>query len=382
MRPTVLIAAACCLVLGWNSVELPARCSGTAAAPDVYRERVRKAAAYLWRQQGEDGGWHSRTYGLLRSGQSLTPFVLSTLLSVPGDVFPLPRPDANRALEFIQRNIGSDGGLGHSDPLLQDYPNFATSLAVRCFVQANARGWSLKTESLVACLLKQQFSEARGWPRNHPVYGAWGMGGRMTAPPETGHVDLSMTRHVLQALRDAGDSVGADAACFKNARVYLERCQNFETDGGFYFSTVILEANKAGPDFAGTRYRSYGTASADGALSLLACGVPAGDPRLKPCAAWLRENFRADGVPGFGAHDKKNWTQAMYYYWIAAASAALAALEPGEAAHVSDWRAAVRTELFRRQRADGSWINQEFLMKEDDPLIASTFALAALLHSR
>jgi hypothetical protein len=42
-----------------------------------------RAAAYLWQQQADDGGWHSHTYGLLRSGQSLTPFVLGTLLDVP-----------------------------------------------------------------------------------------------------------------------------------------------------------------------------------------------------------------------------------------------------------------------------------------------------------
>src|SRR5579859_1254086 len=42
-----------------------------------------RACRYLWSQQAEDGGWHSRTYGLLRSGQSLTPFVLNALLQVP-----------------------------------------------------------------------------------------------------------------------------------------------------------------------------------------------------------------------------------------------------------------------------------------------------------
>ena len=42
-----------------------------------------RAVRWLWSQQSEDGGWHSQTYGLLRSGQSLTPFVLDALLAVP-----------------------------------------------------------------------------------------------------------------------------------------------------------------------------------------------------------------------------------------------------------------------------------------------------------
>ena len=49
------------------------------------------ASKYLWSQQADDGGWHSHTYGLLRSGQSLTPFVLDALLQVPEDVYQPPR---------------------------------------------------------------------------------------------------------------------------------------------------------------------------------------------------------------------------------------------------------------------------------------------------
>src|SRR4029079_192883 len=107
MRRFGLLATVCCLVLGWSCVELPARAisSSSAVAPaNEYRARVRKAAAYLWSQQGDDGGWHNTAYGLLRSGQSLTPFVLYMLLNVPESVLPLPRENAERALEFIQRH--------------------------------------------------------------------------------------------------------------------------------------------------------------------------------------------------------------------------------------------------------------------------------------
>ena len=47
------------------------------------RPALERGAAYLWSRQAEDGGWHSHTYGLLRSGQSLTPFVLDALLQAP-----------------------------------------------------------------------------------------------------------------------------------------------------------------------------------------------------------------------------------------------------------------------------------------------------------
>src|SRR6185295_12232015 len=76
------------------------------------RPALARAAAYLWSQQAEDGGWHSRTYGLLRSGQSLTPFVLEALLEVPAEVYAAPAGKVDRALAFIERNQQSDGMLG------------------------------------------------------------------------------------------------------------------------------------------------------------------------------------------------------------------------------------------------------------------------------
>jgi len=39
-------------------------------------------------------------------------------------------------------------------------------------------------------------------------------------------VDLSMTRYVLQALRAAG--VPATDPLFASARIFVERCQNFD----------------------------------------------------------------------------------------------------------------------------------------------------------
>src|SRR5207244_1812312 len=105
--------------------------------------------------------------------------------------------------------------------------------------------------------------------------GAWGMGGPIHRPPEPGHVEISMTRHVIEGLSASGVSP-SDPAMIA-AIVYLERCQN--TDGGFYFSTVNLETNKAGETQG--RPNSYGTTTCDGILALRAAGVPSTDPRIQ-----------------------------------------------------------------------------------------------------
>jgi hypothetical protein len=88
-----------------------------------------------------------------------------------------------------------------------------------------------------------------------------------------------MTRHVLQALAAAG--VPASDPVFARARVFVERCQN--PDGGFFFSTVVLDANKAGQD--GAQYHSYGTTTADGLLSLAAIRTLPDDDRVQSASA-------------------------------------------------------------------------------------------------
>ena len=398
-----------------------------------------KAARYLWAQQSEDGGWHSTTYGLLGSGQSLTPFVLDALVRVPTDVLVPPPEKLQRALAFIRSHTDGAGAVGRMDPLLPDYPNYSTALAVTALCRARPSGWEQDVAAMVEYLRGQQFSEANGWRPNDAPYGAWGMGGDRRVPPNPGHVDLSMTRHVLEALSAAG--VAPSDPAFRKAAVYVERCHNFEPsrpdiqDGGFYFSTVVLDANKAGPDAEG--YRSYGTATADGILALLAMSRSPAGKRVQAARSWLESHHLPDRATGFIGEAYKRWPAGLRFYYAACATKAfrkLAGIPHQEfvaAGHcarlsavstplVSDARrpryslagsmdaavhscenrllmargrepreesspgvappAPVSRHLQTEQRPDGSWANPENLVKEDDPLIATPFAVRALLN--
>jgi len=311
-----------------------------AEARDDGRGAIAGAAKYLWSKQGADGGWHSETYGLLRSGQSLTPFILLALLDAPD----APKDAVDRAVKFILANTNAAGEVGRSDPSLEDYPNFATSLAIRALRRAGK-----PVDKMVDALRAQQFRDANGWKPADVPYGGWGMGGPLRQPPHPGHVDLCMTRHALQAV---GDPAG-------RVKTYLDRCRN--ADGGFMFSPVVLDANKAGVG------KSYGTATADAVLSLLALGEPA-DRALE----WLASHHRVDGVPGFEEGSK--WRDGMLYYYLAASAQAFKAAKSGP----KGWQEEMIRSLAGRQREDGSFRNASFLMKEDDPLIATTLALLAL----
>jgi hypothetical protein len=345
----------------------PSGCTRTKPTP------LALAAQYLWSQQAADGGWHSHTYGLLRSGQSLTPFVLQALLDVPDAVEPLPRAKVDRAIAFIVKNTQPDGALGMADRDIPDYPNYATALAVSALGRARAQGWEQQVRNMTAYLRAQQFTEQNGWRPADPAYGAWGMGGLRRTPPDTGHVDLSMTKYVVEALRAAG--IPASDEIFEHARVFVERCQNFDpqhpddTDGGFFFSTTEYDTNKAGHD--GKHFRSYGTTTADGILALLAAGHGPSHPRIAAAQRWLVSHHRDMDVPGFIGEAYQRWPHGLAFYYASASTQVFVALRIQAGSRVSD-------SLERTQRPDGSWSNPENLVKEDDPLIATAFAVRAL----
>ena len=321
-------------------------------APDA---ALHHACQYLWTRQAADGGWHSGAYGLLRSGQSLTPFVLNALLQAP---CPPPAGSVDRAVAFLERNTNAEGAVGKMDPLLYDYPNYATALTVQAMRRAARPDWRQSVAPLVAWLRTQQFTEDHGWKQDDAPYGAWGIGGESRVAPYPGHVDLSMTRHVLQAL--AAAEVPSTDPVFVRARVFVERCQN--PDGGFFFSTVVLDANKAGQE--GSQYRSYGTTTADGILALIAMGTAPESDRLQAARRWLTAHDRPDGAPGFIGPAYQRWTAGLRFYYA------------GSSAEAFGYRTA---SLEASQLRDGSWRNPENLVKEDDPLIATAFAVAALV---
>jgi squalene-hopene/tetraprenyl-beta-curcumene cyclase len=212
---------------------------------------------------------------------------------------------------------------------------------------------------MVSELRRQQFTEAGGWNPGDPSYGGWGMGGPIHTPPDAGHVDLSMTRYVMEALRHAG--VGPDDPAMTRALVYLERSQN--PDGGFHFSLVNPETNKAGEAEDGNgRFASYGTSTADGLLALRAAGLDENDPRVAAATRWLVEHHAADRAPGFDRAPFQSWSSGLRFYYAGAISAALPDLDI----------------VLPHQNADGSFRNTNTMVKEDDPLIATAFAVRVL----
>jgi hypothetical protein len=337
-----------------------------------------KATAYLWEHQGADGGWHSEMHGVMRTGQTLTPYILFALMDVPSGAVDSARVQA--ACQFLRDHINDKGVLGLADPDIIEYPNYSTAYALRVFLRHGDPSDSGLIRTMAAYLAAEQFTEQRGIRSDHLAYGSWGFGETNLSKGTVGHVDLSHTRHVLEALREAGWN---DSTSLKKTTQFLRLLQKHPShkqspanayDGGFYFSPVVLDQNKAGRDE--TAYRSYATATCGGVMALLASGEHPESEPIHAALRWLEANSTLDYPAGIPEDDPDHWRKVLFFYHLSVRAEVYQALGKKDG-----WKNEMVKLLRERQNEDGSFANPfGSPNKEDDPLLATTLVVRTLTN--
>lgn len=364
---------------------------------------LEKAARYLISKQSPDGAWRSETYGAMRDGPSLTPLVMSALLFLPQGGAE-GQAALRKGAAYLAGFVGDDGRLKVRDRELL-FPVYTAASSARVLVLVDPSPQNLRArQAWLGYLRQRQLNESLGWRPGDQEYGGWGYSLDVPRKPAAGgpkellhESNLAATVFALAALRSA--KVPGDDPAYSQALVFVKRCQNFSEDtaggdprfddGGFFFIPDDAAQNKAGPagaDRSGRqRFHSYGTMTADGLRALLRCGLAPDHPRVTAARDWLTKNFSAAHNPGAFSGERAVLRDATWYYWTWAASHAFLALRidrftsrDGPVA----WPEAFAVQLLQRQRADGSWTNRFTDAKEDDPLVATAWAAAALAIGR
>ena len=336
---------------------------------------IREVSTYLWKQQEEDGGWHSSKHGILKGGQAYTPFVLLHLMEVPDSIYQKKPQKIARALDFIRNHCNTEGILGLSDPDVLEYPNYATSFALLVLLRHGNNQDKALIQKMQKYLIEQQFDEDREINVDHDAYGSWGFGELNLSGGFVGHADLSHTRRILQALKESGLK---DDSIYHKARIFLELIQGGR-DGGFYYSPIVTGANKGGviteSDTEEPHYQSYATATSDGILAAFAAGYTQDDDLVKKAIQWLGQHNRLDQPPGIPENNPGQWHRVMILYHLAVRAEVYAKINyPGE------WARKMLEILKEKQHPDGSFANPEGARnKENDPILGSTLALKTLI---
>lgn len=354
----------------------PGRVLPAASRKERTQQAVERGARWLCKNQSEDGAWRSDVYATFKDGPALTPLALLALRDLPvTESIELARTKGIAYLTELIRskgNVGGERGLG--------YPVYTAALTVQVMESGPARMlWT-------SYLRQRQLTEDLGWQPEDREYGGWGYssilprkGAATGVVPQLIESNLSATVHALDAIQTVGKA--EDEPLLRKARMFVERCQNFGDDpkfddGGFYFiyaDPVRNKAGVAGKDAQGReRFTSYGSATADGLRALLACGTPADHARVSAARRWLEKNFHADAHPGAYSRDRSQNQPAVYYYYCYSLARSLQVLGKANRAD------ALADALLKKQRDDGSWINSATAVREDDPIVATSLALAAL----
>jgi squalene-hopene/tetraprenyl-beta-curcumene cyclase len=336
-----------------------------------------KGIAYLKASQSDDGTW----------SKNLTPGVTGIALTgllQTGKVSPKD-PVADRALRYIESLIDPKTGhiAGTENVHLQ---NYVTSINVMALTAANRDSYKQAIGDAVKFLKKLQWDEEEGKGPGDDFYGGAGYDSRSRP-------DLSNTQFMLDALHDAG--VPRDDPALQKAMIFVSRCQNLKgehndqkwagkvNDGSFIYSpaaggqTKVVDAPL--PDGA---LPGYGSMTYAGVKSLIYCGAGKDDPRIRKAYEWIQQHYTVDANPGM-PDIRSQWGLYYYYHAMAKCLDVLGVDEVVDAqGKKHDWRADLIAALAKRQRSDGSWVNEQDHWREGDPNLVTGYALMALSHCK
>lgn len=327
---------------------------------DFLKSKQKADGSFAPPQVGEPGIAALTIAALLRAGKS------------PSD------PVVAKALKYLEGSVKADGGVYN-----RGLANYTTSLAVMAFKDANA---DKKYDAAIAAATKflrtLQYGDGDVDEKDSKFGGAgYDKKGARGGP------DLSNTHFFMEALVAGG--AGKDDPSIKKALSFLSRVQNLpgefndqdfakkageEDKGGFIYNPAAANDPKSEKRSATGGLRSEGGMTYAGLKSFLYAGVSKDDPRVKAAIGWVRRHYTLKENPGMG--------QAGLFYYYHVFAKAMAAL--GEDPFVDakgdkhDWRKELFDTLKEKQKADGSWANENKAFAENLPELATAFAVLAL----
>ena len=337
---------------------------------------VDKATNYLKSTQEQNGGWSTqRNIGV-------TGVVVTGLLQSGHGADDEP---AAKGLKYIEGLVNPKAGhIAGTDPRV-GLQNYVTSVNVMALVAAKRdQKYRPVVGNAVEFLKKLQWDDGEGKASADDFYGGAGYDSKSRP-------DLSNTQFFLEALKDAG--VRPEDEAFKKAMVFVSRCQNFKSehndqpwagkinDGSFIYSAAGGGQTKTS-DTPNAPLTGYGSMTYAGVKSMIYAGVSKDDPRVKKAREWMAANYTLDANPGMPPQFP---LRGLYYYYhtFAKTMDALGGdtfVDARGGKH--DWRADLFAALAKRQRPDGSWVNENDRWMEGDPNLVTGYALMALSYCK
>lgn len=364
----------------------------------ILKNSVKLGAEFIAARQNSDGSFNH--FHLTKERSPAVTALLTWALAVSvdrDDEDSLARDALEEGITKLRSWIDDDGGIDTSGWDI-GHRSYGTACAILAFSAHDPFANEQEIQQLTKFLLANQVDESHGYDPVDWRYGAFPYYESMESNQL--RTDISTLSFVVQALDAA--KVDQSHVVWRRIGLWLDETQNYallgETeairkkerlfrDGGFAFSPRNSKVPSPPESLLNMNfYPSYGTATADGLRSLIIVDGSATHKRALAALQWLARNYGFGAVPKLPADGPTPWGEALFYYYTHSWAQALASAKVARIIKVDEnkdevahhWPAELVRELARRQRKDGSWKNSSPLMGEDNPMIATAFALLAL----
>ena len=342
-----------------------------ALAPEVLRDvrqSLDKGLAWLVAQQKADGSWSEEgmpaltalpLWAIVAAGENTCTQVVDKAVG-----FLLAQQQADGGI-YLPMAGRKGGGLG----------NYNTAICVAALHATNRR-------EVMPAVLKGRSYIAASQQVGDDLH-AGGFGYDKNA--ERRYTDLNNTHFALDAMRRTQSAEDMRPASEKRADLdwdaalaYVLKLQNTEgeTAGGFAYNTIDPKGGIITNSSGRLVLRAYGSMTYAGLLSMVHARLDERDPRVRSAVAYGSRFWTLEENPGQGQ-------QGLYFYFNVMARALSAAgldvLPQAEATKAAiPWRDEILRKVISLQKTDGSWANENNRWWENNPVLATSYALLAL----
>ncbi len=209
------------------------------------------------------------------------------------------------------------------------------------------------------------------------------------------YTDLMNTHFVIESMRRSQAYEDKRPSGQKRADInwtqalkFAESLQNGpetgENAGGFVYNPTDAKAGveKKSEETPDTKteggekiiMRSYGSITYAGLLSLIYCEVDKTDPRIQSALDWASKHWTLEENPGMG-------DQGLYFFYnVMGRAMATVGMDsiPRKSGPEIQWNAELIAKVTSLMTEDGSWVNKNGRFWENDPVLATAYAVLSL----
>lgn len=292
-------------------------------------------------------------------------------------------PRVEKAVHWLSQHQSNDGSITDAGSnattrnpaeMQAVLANYSTSAAIEALAGFAPTQYAEIITRGADFLRAKQVNQTHQITPDNLTFGGFGYGSTLRP-------DLSNTWFALSALKSAGEK--NDSAVFRDALIYVKRCQNSSEvngqnyasdDGGAMYQPGRSDAGQITTRDGKTVEKSFASMTCAMLDCYLMCGEKNNSVPVRHAVKWLVDNWNLNENVGQRSDGKMG---LFYFYRVLAKT--LSRYQQEKIGDIKiDWRVALREKILSMQTAEGFWVNTEKRFGEDNPILCTAYALSVL----